>query len=230
MTNNPNEPRPFHVIAIDGGAASGKSSTSRQIAERCRFLHVDTGSHYRAVAFICLEAGLPPVDTPTLREFLTHLELSSIIQDNESLICFHGTRCLQQEDLRSEAVNQSVSQFAALPFLREAVKEYQRGQIDLARDNGFVGIVMDGRDIGTVILPNADLKIFMKADPATRERRRELEGGSDTILDRDRQDSSRSTAPLKAAEDALVIDNSFMSLEEVVREILQLVPPVFHHS
>ena len=224
MTNKAPAAKPFTVLAIDGGAASGKSSTSRLIAERCHFLHVDTGSHYRAVSLACLNAGITPGDSHALQDFILRLRLSSRIVKNESLVCFEGGEPPRQEDLRSEAVNQTVSQFAALPLVRDAVKAYQRSQIPLARNNGFAGVVMDGRDIGTVILPDADLKVFLTADADTRQRRRELEGGADTVSARDRVDSSRATAPLRPAEDAVTIDNSTLSLEAVVHTILELLP------
>lgn len=223
MTNNPNPGEPFHVVAIDGGAASGKSSTSKVLAARCNFLHVDTGSHYRAVALASLQAGLPPADSVRLREFIGSLEFSSRVQGYESLICFNGGEPSRNEDIRSEAVNRTVSPFSALPFLRDAVKAYQQQQVEVARENGFSGIVMDGRDIGTVILPDADLKIFLHADTETRQRRRTLEGASDTISERDKRDSTRLTAPLKPAEDAIHVDNSHLTLEEVVDKIIGLL-------
>jgi cytidylate kinase len=224
MTNNTNSGEHFHVVAIDGGAASGKSSTSKVLAARRNFLHVDTGSHYRAVALASLQAGLHPADSARLREFICTLEFSSQVKGNESLICFEGGEPPRNEDLRSEAVNRTVSPYSALPFLRDAVKTYQRQQVQIAKENGFSGIVMDGRDIGTVILPHADLKIFLHADTETRQRRRTLEGASDTISERDKRDSTRLTAPLKPAEDAILLDNSHLSLEEVVDKIIALLP------
>lgn len=213
----------FLVIAIDGGAASGKSSTAKALCRQCHFLHVDTGSHYRAVALACLKAGVPPVDGPVLRGFLDGLVFGSLLRAHESLICFGDGPPPVAADLRSEEVNQSVSFFAALPVVRDAVKVYQRDQVDLARRHGFNGIVMDGRDIGTVILPDADLKVFLVADPSTRQNRRQLEGGVDAVAQRDKWDSTRKTAPLKPARDAVIIDNSNLSLEQVVQRILGLI-------
>jgi cytidylate kinase len=223
MTNNRARPDRFVVVAIDGGAASGKSSTSRLLAEQCHLLHVDTGSHYRAVAHACLEAGVAPEDTGRLRAFLDQLQPHSRVVDRQSLICFGNADPPAPQRLRSGPVNRAVSQFAALPEVRDAVKAYQREQVLLARQHGFNGIVMDGRDIGTVILPDADLKVFLVADPATRQARRNLDGGADTVTDRDRLDSSRTTAPLKPARDAVVIDNSRMTLAEVVERLRQLL-------
>lgn len=223
MTSSASIDGKFLVIAIDGGAASGKSSTAKALCKQCHFLHVDTGSHYRAVALACLKAAVPAVDGPALRGFLNGLAFGSCLRGRESLICFGDNPPPASVELRSKEVNQSVSQYAALPVVRDAVKIYQQDQVDLARRRGFNGIVMDGRDIGTVILPDADLKVFLVADPSTRQNRRILEGGIDAIAERDKWDSTRKTAPLKAAEDAVIIDNSRLSLTEVVQQILRLL-------
>lgn len=211
------------MIAIDGGAASGKSSTSKRLAEELNLLHVDTGAHYRAVAHVCQQAGVPPSEGNSLQGFLSDLVIHSTIVDRESLISFNDDPPPGPEVLRSEEINRCVSPYAALSSVREAVKAYQRGQVDLARHAGFDGIVMDGRDIGTVILPDAEIKVFLIADTSTREQRRVHEGGVDAIADRDKTDSSRAVAPLRPAADAVVIDNSSLSLEEVVDRVLQLI-------
>jgi cytidylate kinase len=209
----------FRIVAIDGGAASGKSTTSRSLARQCRFLHVDTGSHYRAMAWACIESGIEPEAGRNLERFLDRLDLGTRIVDNESRMIINGLPEPSPEQLRSEQVNQVVSRFAAIPAVRESIKAYQQGQVERARQAGFAGIVMEGRDIGTVILPDAHLKVFLVADPDTRQKRRLDEGGRDTIADRDRRDSSRATAPLRPSGDALLIDNSSMDIEEVVERI-----------
>jgi CMP/dCMP kinase len=206
---------PFVVVAMDGGAASGKSSTAKRLAEYGHLLHVDTGSHYRAVTMVCLERGLPAVDSAELTAFLGKLVIDSEIRGRAAFIRING-EVPANRALRTEAVNRQVSHFAALPCVRERVKQYQRDQVALARGAGFRGIVMDGRDIGTVILPHANFKFFLQADEATRRARRADEGQADTIADRDRIDSTRALAPLQSAADAAVIDNSDLSLEAVV--------------
>ncbi|NDV62024.1 (d)CMP kinase [Puniceicoccales bacterium CK1056] len=223
MTNNLSSKKAFKVIAIDGGAASGKSSTSKRLAEELNLLHVDTGAHYRAVAYACQQAGIAPTDAISLKHFLSQLVLRSHVVGRESYISFNDQPPPGPELLRSENINRCVSPYAALPVVRETVKAYQRGQVDIAKRSGFDGIVMDGRDIGTVILPEAEVKVFLVADTSTREKRRVHEGGVDAIADRDKTDSSRSVAPLRPAEDAVVIDNSDLSLEEVVDKILQII-------
>lgn len=214
---------PFKVVAIDGGAASGKSSTARRIAERFNFLHVDTGTHYRSLARACLDAGMPPEDTPALHAFLGALHLSTVVEAFHSRLAINGSTPFPDAYIRSVDVNRQVSLFAALPVVREAVKRYQQDQVSTARQRGFDGLVMEGRDIGTVILPDADLKIFLTADAATRQSRRFKEGGVDRIEDRDKVDSSRATAPLRPAPDAICIDNSTLSLEGVVEQVSHLV-------
>lgn len=212
----------FVTVAVDGGAASGKSSTSRGVSARCGFMHVDTGSHYRAVCLACLDAGVPPEQGERLDGFLRQLQLESAIEGNQACIRING-ETPDADRLRAEEVNSQVSAYAAIPAVRETVKAYQRNQVALARERGFGGIIMEGRDIGTVILPDADLKIFLEADAATREARRRDEGRSDPIAARDQQDQSRKTAPLQAAADAVRIDNSTLTLDQVIDRVIAAI-------
>jgi cytidylate kinase len=208
----------FKVIAIDGGAASGKSSTARALAKRGHWMHVDTGTHYRAITAACLEQGISAEDEAGLNEFLGTLELSTVVDGTEGRIAVRG-KLIEAALLRTEAVNAHVSRYAARPEVREAVKRYQRGQVEVARERGFNGLVMDGRDIGSVILPDADLKVFLHADEATRQARRAQDGEMDSVGERDRLDQARKTAPLMVPEGAFCIDNSLLSLEQVVDRI-----------
>ncbi|MCC5806840.1 MAG: (d)CMP kinase [Opitutales bacterium] len=212
----------FQIVAIDGGAASGKSSTARGVAGAAHFLHVDTGSHYRAVTLRALAEGLEPREGPALDRFLAGLRFESEVRGRCACIRLND-EVPARADIRSDAVNAAVSAFAALPAVREAVRAYQRDQAGVARQHGFKGLVMDGRDIGTVIFPDADLKVYLEADASTRAARRKEEGQTDTIDDRDRIDSTRATAPLAAAPDAVRIDNSNIPLEGVVDEVLRLL-------
>lgn len=210
----------FKVVAIDGGAATGKSSTSRLLAEHLYWLHVDTGTHYRAVTLACVDSGISPVADGPLKDFLETLKLDTKLEGNRALIRING-RCPDEKELRSPEVNSQVSHFAAVPEVRDAVKSFQRSLVGVAKRRGFHGIVMDGRDIGSVILPDADLKVFLYADEGTRQLRRTGEGEADTVSERDRIDSSRATAPLIIPEGAFHIDNSNLDLEAVVRLILE---------
>jgi len=215
----------FKIIAVDGGAASGKSSTSRRVAAALHLLHVDTGAHYRAVTHAGLAAAVSPEAGPALLDFLNKLDLAIAIEGREARIRLNGS-VPDDAALRSAAINANVSRFAAQPAVRDAVKTYQREHATVAKAAGFSGLIMDGRDIGTVIFPDADLKIFLTADEATRAARRADEGHADTISARDKMDAARKTAPLLAAEDAVLIDNSALPLEAVVAQVIELVKRV----
>lgn len=222
METGTSEILPFVIIAVDGGAASGKSSTSRLLAARFHLLHVDTGSHYRAVTHVLLQAGIPSDKPENVQAFLREVPLDSKVDGNLAHIQINH-QVPSAEQLRSDAVNQAVSHFAALPEVRKFLFDYQRAQAQTARRHGFRGIIMEGRDIGSVIFPDADLRIFLEADPETRARRRQQEGQSDSITTRDRLDSNRKTAPLRCPEGAIRIDTSELSLEEVVERISGII-------
>lgn len=214
----------FIIVAIDGGAASGKSSTSRALSERFNLMHVDTGSFYRAVSAELLRRGVQPapVDVAGVRGALTGLALDTRI-DGRSARMEIGGRVLPETEIRSAAVNAAVSHFAAIPEVRAALLAYQRGQSAVAQKHGFAGLVMEGRDIGSVIFPDADLRIFLHADPDERARRRAREGLQDAVAERDRLDSTRKTAPLACPPGATDIDSTLLSLEQVVEKISGMI-------
>ena len=211
-------PAHFLIVAIDGGAASGKSSSSRLISERFNFLHVDTGSFYRALTAGLLRAGAAPTDLATVQTALAALRLGTALNGRSAQMEISGQPVAEAE-IRTSAVNAAVSHFAAIPELRAALLAYQRGQADVARAHGFRGLVMEGRDIGSVIFPQADFRFFLHADPEERARRRAREGGQDSIAERDRLDSSRQAAPLACPPGAVAVDTTFNTLDEVVETI-----------
>ena len=215
---------PFIVIAVDGGAASGKSSTSRALAARFNLLHVDTGAHYRTVALSLLKRGIdsPEAFEAAENDLLAHLELGTQIDGHEAAMRISG-EVPASEAIRNDAVNAVVSRFAAIPAVRKFLFDYQRSQAKVAEENGFAGLIMDGRDIGSVIFPDADLRIFLTADVAARERRRAAEGIGDSIASRDKLDASRKTAPLACPEGATLIDSTFLNLEQVVDKISDMI-------
>ena len=207
-------PAPFLIVAIDGGAASGKSSSSRIISERFNLLHVDTGSFYRALTAGMLRAGATATDLAAIKAALAALRLGTRVNGRSAEMEIDGHPV--GDDIRSRAVNDHVSHFAAIPELRAALLAYQRGQADVARAHGFRGLVMEGRDIGSVIFPDADFRFFLHADPTERARRRASEGQHDSIVERDRLDSSRKTAPLACPVGATSIDTTHVTLDQVV--------------
>lgn len=208
---------PFLIVAVDGGAASGKSSTSRAVSARFNLLHVDTGSFYRAVTCQLLAAGVAPADEAGVVAALGRLRLGTRVIGRSAQMEIGGWT--PGEEIRSAAVNENVSKFAAIPAVRKFLLEYQRGQAEVARDHGFAGLVMEGRDIGSVIFPDADLRFFLQASPEARAARRAAEGQTDRIQERDRLDSQRKTAPLVCPPGAIAIDSTHLSLEQVVEEV-----------
>ncbi len=212
----------FIIASVDGGAASGKSSTSTGVSEKLNLLHVDTGSHYRTITHILLNAGLDPSDTDKIKNCLEQTSLTVSINNLKAVISING-KSFTNSDLKSQKVNENVAQFAALPDVRNFLKNYQRSLPDVAKINNFNGIIMEGRDIGSIIFPNADFKFFLEADEISRTNRRVKEGQSDSISNRDKIDSERKTAPLVKPQGAIVIDNSTLTLEEVIHEICGII-------
>lgn len=218
-------PKPFIIVAIDGGAAAGKSSTSRALSERFSLMHVDTGSFYRATTVKLLEAGVPAKAGEALNAGLAGLKLDTHIEGNSASIVINDW--IPDASIRSEEVNANVSHYAAIPELRKFLFDYQRNLANVARAEQFAGLVMEGRDIGSVIFPDADLRLYLYADPAKRAARRAAEGLTDSIEKRDAMDASRKTAPLSVPEGATLVDSSEMTLAETVEHVSLLVSKAF---
>lgn len=211
----------FLIVAIDGGAASGKSSSSRTLSDRFNLLHVDTGSFYRAITAEMLRRGVKPGELAAVHAALAEIKLGTRVEGRSAQMEIGGR--VAGEEIRSREVNDHVSHFAAIPEVRTALLAYQRGQADVARTSGFRGLVMEGRDIGSVIFPDADLRFFLHADPVERARRRANEGQQDSITERDRLDSSRKTAPLACPLGAVSIDTTHLTLPEVVGAMAAMI-------
>lgn len=215
-------PQSFLLVTIDGGAATGKSSTAARVARIFGLLHADTGSDYRALTLRLREMGLTPEEGPSLEKALRSLHLSTELRDNCSEIRVDG-RSYSRQDLRNDEANAWVSQFAALPSVRHKLLDYQRSQKVFAEKSGFPGLIVEGRDIGSVIFPEAPFRFYLTADTRTRKTRRLGQGEKDSIEDRDKRDSGRQTAPLIKPEGALEIDTSHLSLDEVVESIVGVI-------
>jgi cytidylate kinase len=217
------------VIAIDGPAASGKSTVGKLVAQKLGFLLFDTGALYRAVTLAALRRGIPIEDEARISELARAIHIDLIPATNDDGRPY--TVLVDDEDvtwaIRSEPVDAHVSTVSAYPGVREALKQQQRR---IARRGG---VVMVGRDIGTVVFPEAPLKVYLDASPEVRARRRceELrDRGEDAdfqeilagVRHRDQIDSTRATAPLSIAEDAVVIDTDHCSIAQVVDAIVGL--------
>ena len=213
---------PVIIIAIDGGAATGKSSTSSAIAKELGFLHIDTGAHYRTITFALSRADIPPENLDAVIKGLETLALGTLVQGQQAFLSVNGYKPNDHE-IRSPEVNASVAYFAAIPAVRKYLFNYQRGQVEVARKKGFEGLVMEGRDIGSVIFPEARFRFYLHADAETRSLRRKEQGQEDAIQQRDAIDTSRKEAPLKCPEGATVVDTSEHTLEEVIALLLQVI-------
>ncbi len=206
---------------MDGPAGSGKSSVARAVAERLGVANLNTGSLYRAVVLLALREGLDLDDGAALSRAAESIELSpdGALVDGAAIF---------EEDLRSPEVSAAASKVSAHPEVRRVLLGVQRQAAEEARDQG--GAVMEGRDIGTVVLPDAELKVFLLAAPEERARRRAVQSGREGELERireamrarDRQDSEREVSPLKSAPDAVILDTTELDIEEVVSVILDL--------
>jgi CMP/dCMP kinase len=216
------------IIAIDGPAGSGKSTTAREVARRLRFLHVDSGAFYRALTLALLADGVPADAWEALAPAdLDRFEIRAEPHDT-GLRMRLGSRAIHDE-LRSHDVNAHVSHVARIPAVRTWLLRQLRS-LAAGQD-----LVADGRDIGTVVFPHADLKVYLVADPEVRARRRLLERGisepdRESVLaeigrltERDRLDSERAVAPLRAAPDAVKVDTTALTFEEQIAAILELV-------
>jgi cytidylate kinase len=213
----------FLIVAIDGGAASGKSSSSRTLSERFHFLHADTGSYYRAVTAELLHRGVTPTDLPGVKNALAAIAFSTRVTDRNAEIELSG-HTIPDAEIRTAAVTANVALFAAIPEVRAALLDYQRRQADTARQHGFRGLVMEGRDIGSKIFPDADFRFFLFADPVERARRREQQGLQDQVAKRDTLDSKRLQESLQGA---VVIDGTYLTLAEVVEKLAEPIAAKF---
>lgn len=211
-----------YQIAIDGPAGAGKSTIAKLLAERKGFIYVDTGAMYRGLAWYFLTKGIRPDDEEAVTKACEEVKIDIAYENGKQQIYVNDKNIT--DHLREEAVGNMASKSSAVPAVRARLLELQR---DLARRED---VVMDGRDIGTSVLPDADVKIFLTASVDTRARRRynELLGKGEScdydqiaadIEERDRRDMTRAISPLCRAEDAELVDSSDMTIEEVVEKI-----------
>ena len=215
-----------YSVAIDGPAGAGKSTMARRAAQTLNFVYVDTGAIYRTVAYAALSRGISPENGEVVAALLPEIRLDLSWQDGIQHMLLNG--CDVTAEIRKPEISDGASKVAALPVVRNFLMETQR---NAAKTHS---VIMDGRDIGTVVLPDADVKIFLSASPEVRAKRRLLELQAQNravtyeevlrdIKERDYRDSHRKAAPLRQADDAVLLDTSELSLEESVDAILNLI-------
>lgn len=205
------------IVAIDGPAGAGKSTIARAVAERMGLLHVDSGAMYRAVALWAVENGIDPQD---FNKLVTLAENAQIVLDM-GRVYLDGRDVT--ESIRTPVISRAASKVSSIPGVRRALVALQQ---EYALETS---VVMEGRDIGTVVYPHAQVKIYLDASPEVRARRRVDEQGGDydqvlrDIVERDERDATRPDSPLRQAEDAVYLDSSAMDIEEAIAAVLRIV-------
>ena len=218
------------IIAIDGPAGSGKSTVAKIVAEKLNFRYIDTGSMYRSVAWKSLEKNTALRDEDAVADIASKVKIELVPGKDGQLVFVDGENITDQ--LKVEEISRGAAIVAAQPMVREIMTTKQR---KLGKQGK---VVMDGRDIGTVVFPQADKKFFLDADPKERGRRRFIElkekdqvKNTDLstiiaqIVQRDHEDRSRKIAPLKQAKDAMLIDTTHLSVDQVAEEIIKIITP-----
>ena len=218
-------------VAIDGPSGAGKSTIAKFLAKELNFLYVDTGAMYRAIGLFAARNGVDAGDAAAVEPLLSQVKLDLAYVEGEQRIFLNGEDV--SRSIRTEEASKNASQVSAIPAVRNFLLEFQRS---FDKQNC---ILMDGRDIGTVVLPDADVKIFLTATPEARAQRRykeQIERGEavtfeqvlEAIQKRDAADSSRVAAPLKPAEDSVLVDTTFLNLQESIQRILEIILEKYH--
>lgn len=214
------------AVAIDGPAGAGKSTIARAVADELGFIYVDTGALYRTIGLSCIENNIDISDADAVFSVLSKTDINIVFLNGEQRVLLNDKDV--SEKIRTEQISMAASTVSAIPEVRKFLLDLQRG---FAKTDN---VIMDGRDIGTVVLPNAQVKIFLTASPEKRAERRFkqlAEKGIDAeyddilsdIIKRDYNDSHRKTAPLKPAENSVIIDTTTLTLEQSIKKIADTV-------
>lgn len=222
------------VVAIDGYSSCGKSTTAKLVAKELHYAYIDTGAMYRAVALYCLENNIDWNDAEAVRRALPdiHISFKRNPKTRRNELCLNGE--IREDEIRSMLVSNAVSEVSVIPVVRHAMVAQQQR---MAKKRG---VVMDGRDIGTTVFPDAEVKVFMTADVFTRAKRRQIElrdKGQDVPLDdiianltkRDHLDTTRAESPLRQADDAIVLDTTHLTIDEQVDFVLDQAVKAMAH-
>jgi len=212
-------------VAIDGPAGAGKSSISKVVAKKLGYLYIDTGAMYRGITWALLNAGISIDDVDAVKAALSKIQLELRVEETGLSVWVNGTDVSQ--DIRTQYVTSHVSQVAAQKAVRTKLVEMQRHMASAG------GVILDGRDIGSVVLPNAELKVYLTASVETRGHRRwlelkdseniSLEEVCRTVAERDAMDMNRKESPLVCVEDAVVVETDHLSIEETVQTLIDLI-------
>lgn len=218
---------PKIIVAIDGFSSCGKSTTARQVASQLHYAYIDTGAMYRAVTLYFIENHIMATNPKEVEKALGNIQITFRRQPETGSNDVYLNGMNVEHEIRKLYISDKVSEVSAIPAVRHAMVAQQQ------RMGKGKGLVMDGRDIGTVVFPEAELKIFMTADPLIRAERRQeellakgemvdFEDVKNNLIKRDHLDSTRAESPLRQAEDAVLLDNSFMTIDEQVDLVVTL--------
>ena len=213
-------------VAIDGPVGAGKSTVAKLIAKKMNIIYVDTGAMYRTVGLYAIRKGIETTNHEELKNIIDEINIDVEIKDGEQLIYLNNENVTGL--IRTPEISMAASNVSAVPEIRTKLVEMQR---KLAESKS---VIMDGRDIGTVVMPNADTKIFLDATPEARAKRRyneliakkqevTFEDVYNDLLERDKNDSTRAASPLRVADDAIVLDTTNLTLEQVVEESIKII-------
>ncbi|MCR5186649.1 MAG: (d)CMP kinase [Clostridia bacterium] len=214
------------VVAIDGPAGSGKGTITKLVGEKVGLLNIDTGAMYRCVTLYMIENDIKPDDKDSINKMLENIDIRMEVKNNESRFFLNGRDV--SKEIREKAVNERVSPYSQIPEIRKAMAVLER------KSGENADIIMEGRDIGTSIFPDADVKIYLDATPEERARRRlkqNLEKGLvmsyedvlKAIIQRDNNDKNRTVDPLRQADDATYLDTTELSIDEVVEKVIEII-------
>lgn len=214
------------VIAIDGPAGSGKGTITKLVAEKLGLVNIDTGAMYRCVTLECLTQNIKPEELEKIIEVLNNIDIQLKKEEGKQIVLLNGKNV--STDIRTPLIDENCSKYAGIKEVRERITPLQQKM----SENG--NIIMEGRDIGTVVFPNADVKIFLDCSIEERARRRykqNIERGMNTpyeevlkaLIERHKHETERTLAPLIKAEDAILLDSSNMSIEEVTEEVINII-------
>jgi len=213
-------------VAIDGPVGAGKSTIAKLIAKKMNIIYVDTGAMYRTVGLHAVRKGIATTDAESLKKLINEIDIDVEIKDGEQLIYLNKENVTGF--IRTPEISMAASNVSAVPEVRTKLVDIQRKLADAK------SVIMDGRDIGTVVLPNADTKIYLDASPEARAKRRydeliaknqnvTFEEVYNDLVERDKNDSTREASPLKKADDAIVLDTTNLTLEQVVDEAIKII-------
>ena len=214
------------VIAIDGPAGSGKGTVTKLVAERLGLVNIDTGAMYRCVALECLNKNIKPEELEKIKEILENIDIQLKREEDKQIVLLNGEDV--SKEIRTPIIDENVAKYAAIKIVRDKVTPIQQKM----RENA--NIIMEGRDIGTVVFPDADVKLFLDCSIEERARRRykqNLERGINStyeevlhaLIERHKLETEREVAPFVKAEDAIIIDSTKMNVEEETHEVIKII-------